>query len=203
MHGDRAGRSRFPEACAMRTRVLRFAGLLMLSASVAVAQPAPAPQAPTAPEAQLPAQQTPVYEEQVVVTASRTEQALVNAPATVTLISSQTIDNSPARLRRPAAGRARRQRHADLGARHQHHDRARATGTLSTSQLALVDGRSIYLDFFGFVAWDFLPIEPARDQADRGHPRPGVGRVGRQRDDRRRQRHHEDAARVAGRRRSR
>ena len=36
-----------------------------------------------------------------------------------------------------------------------------ATSTLSTSQLALVDGRSIYLDFFGFVAWDFLPVNPA------------------------------------------
>ena len=35
-----------------------------------------------------------------------------------------------------------------------------ATSTLSTSQLALVDGRSIYLDFFGFVAWDFLPVNP-------------------------------------------
>jgi outer membrane receptor protein involved in Fe transport len=36
-----------------------------------------------------------------------------------------------------------------------------ATSTLSTSQLALVDGRSIYLDFFGFIAWDFLPVNPA------------------------------------------
>ena len=36
-----------------------------------------------------------------------------------------------------------------------------ATSTLSTGQLALVDGRSIYLDFFGFVAWDFLPVNPA------------------------------------------
>ncbi|MBA3268882.1 MAG: TonB-dependent receptor plug domain-containing protein, partial [Acidobacteria bacterium] len=35
-----------------------------------------------------------------------------------------------------------------------------ATSTLSTSQLALVDGRSLYLDFFGFVAWDLLPLNP-------------------------------------------
>ena len=32
-----------------------------------------------------------------------------------------------------------------------------ATSTLATSQLALVDGRSIYLDFFGMVMWDFVP----------------------------------------------
>jgi iron complex outermembrane receptor protein len=33
-----------------------------------------------------------------------------------------------------------------------------ATSTLATSQLALLDGRTIYQDFFGFVLWDFLPI---------------------------------------------
>ena len=33
-----------------------------------------------------------------------------------------------------------------------------ATGTLSTGQLALLDGRSLYQDFFGFVMWDFLPV---------------------------------------------
>src|SRR5262245_29661687 len=32
-----------------------------------------------------------------------------------------------------------------------------STGTLSASQLTLLDGRSIYLDFFGMVLWDFLP----------------------------------------------
>src|SRR5436189_292606 len=32
--------------------------------------------------------------------------------------------------------------------------------TLSTSQLALVDGRSVYLDFFGMVMWDLVPTNP-------------------------------------------
>ena len=31
------------------------------------------------------------------------------------------------------------------------------TSTLTNSQLVLLDGRSIYLDFFGLVLWDFLP----------------------------------------------
>ena len=35
-----------------------------------------------------------------------------------------------------------------------------ATGTLSNSQLALLDGRSIYLDFFGLILWDFVPSNP-------------------------------------------
>jgi hypothetical protein len=35
-----------------------------------------------------------------------------------------------------------------------------ATGTLATSQLTLLDGRSIYLDFFGLILWDFIPTNP-------------------------------------------
>ena len=38
--------------------------------------------------------------------------------------------------------------------------RAAATGTLSDSMLVLLDGRSVYQDFFGFVMWDFLPVDP-------------------------------------------
>ena len=34
-----------------------------------------------------------------------------------------------------------------------------ATSTLANTQLVLLDGRSIYLDFFGFVMWDLLPIQ--------------------------------------------
>jgi iron complex outermembrane receptor protein len=33
----------------------------------------------------------------------------------------------------------------------------KATGTLDASQLVLLDGRTIYLDFFGFVLWDLVP----------------------------------------------
>lgn len=36
-----------------------------------------------------------------------------------------------------------------------------ATSTLATSQQLLVDGRSVYLDFFGFVMWDLLPVQPS------------------------------------------
>ncbi len=32
-----------------------------------------------------------------------------------------------------------------------------STSTLSNSQLALLDGRSIYLDFFGLILWDLVP----------------------------------------------
>ena len=32
-----------------------------------------------------------------------------------------------------------------------------ATSSLATSQLTVVDGRSVYQDFFGFTMWDFVP----------------------------------------------
>ncbi len=105
--------------------------------------------------------EAPKYEDQVVVTASRVEQKLVNAPATVSLISAQTIASSPsasyAELLRAVPGLNVTQtsaRDINLVSRS-------ASGTLSTSQLALIDGRSIYQDFFGFVAWDFLPVNPS------------------------------------------
>ena len=110
--------------------------------------------------AEAEAQEKQKYEEEVIVSASRTEQALVNAPATVTLIDSRTIENSPATnyadLLRAVPGLNVTQ----TSARDINLTSRAATGTLATSQLALVDGRSIYQDFFGFVAWDFLPIDP-------------------------------------------
>jgi outer membrane receptor protein involved in Fe transport len=117
---------------------------------------------PADPPADTPQEPEPQkYEDQVVVTASRVEQKLVNAPATVTLISAQTLASSPsasyAELLRAVPGMNVTQtsaRDINLVSRS-------ASGTLSTSQLALIDGRSIYQDFFGFVAWDFLPVNPS------------------------------------------
>ena len=53
-----------------------------------------------------------------------------------------------------------------------------AASTLATSTLALLDGRSLYLDFFGFVAWDLLPVNPNELQADRSDPRARRRRCG-------------------------
>ena len=130
---------------------LACAAALLCAAPAAAQQPAPAPQDPDEPVS---------YEEQVIVTASRAEQQLVNAPAAVSLISTETIQNSPAinigDLLRAVPGLNVTQasaRDVNLTARG-------ATSTLATSQLALVDGRSVYLDFFGMVMWDLVPTNP-------------------------------------------
>ncbi len=99
----------------------------------------------------------PTYEEQVVVTASHSEEALVNAPATVSVVTTSTIQRSPAAnmgdLLRSVPGVNVTQ----VSARDINITARGATSTLATSQLALVDGRSIYLDFFGMVMWDLVP----------------------------------------------
>ena len=100
------------------------------------------------------------FEEQVVVSASRTEEQLINAPAAVSVVTADTIQGSPATnmgdLLRAVPGVNVTQ----LTARDVNLTTRGATGTLSTSQLALVDGRTIYLDFFGMVMWDLVPTNP-------------------------------------------
>jgi iron complex outermembrane receptor protein len=95
----------------------------------------------------------------VVVTASRREEQLLNAPATMTVLTDDVIGKAPVQsvtdLLRLVPGLNTVQssvRDVNVTSRE-------ATGTLADSMLVLLDGRSIYQDFFGFVAWDFLPID--------------------------------------------
>jgi iron complex outermembrane receptor protein len=103
---------------------------------------------------------TEVIEEVVVVTASRVEQPLNEAPAAISVLDQKTIESIPADdygdLLRNIPGLNVSQ----TSARDVNVTPRGATNTLSTSQLVLVDGRSLYLDFFGFVMWDFLPVNP-------------------------------------------
>jgi iron complex outermembrane receptor protein len=138
---------------------LAAVGLVLAVAAPSHAQTASQPPQQTNPDDQN-ANQTPIYEEQVVVTASRTEEQLVNAPAAVSVVTSETIQNSPAtnigELLRAVPG----VNVVQVSARDVNITSRGATSTLSTSQLALVDGRSVYLDFFGMVMWDLVPKSP-------------------------------------------
>jgi outer membrane cobalamin receptor len=102
-----------------------------------------------------------LVEEVIVVTASRTEQSLNEAPAAVSVLTAKDIESIPAdnygALLRNVPGLNVSQ----TSARDINMTSRGSTNTLSTSQLVLVDGRSLYLDFFGFVMWDFLPVNTA------------------------------------------
>ena len=101
----------------------------------------------------------PSYAETIVVTATRTEVQILDAPATVSVITSDIIANSPAQNFGDLLSSVPGMNVSQTSARDINLTTCGATSTLATSQLALLDGRSIYLDFFGFVAWDFLPID--------------------------------------------
>jgi iron complex outermembrane receptor protein len=117
----------------------------------------PAQQPEKKPEQEKP-EEPQKYEETVVVSGSRTEQQLINAPVTMSVITAAAIENAPTRnfaeLLRSIPGLNLTQ----VSARDINVTSRAATGTLATGQLALLDGRSLYQDFFGFVMWDFLPV---------------------------------------------
>jgi len=123
--------------------------------------PPPAPKPEQKPEQKPDEPQVPIYEEQMIVSASKVEQQLVNAPATVSLVTSDVIQSTPAtnyaELLRGVPG----VNISQTSARDFNITMRGATSTLATSQLALLDGRSLYIDFFGFVAWDLLPVNPS------------------------------------------
>jgi outer membrane receptor protein involved in Fe transport len=98
--------------------------------------------------------------ETVVVSASRVETTVLDAPATMSVLSAESIAAAPSTqfgdLLRAVPGL----NVVQTSARDVNVTSRQSTSTLSTSQLVLVDGRSLYLDFFGFVAWDFVPSDP-------------------------------------------
>ena len=115
-------------------------------------QPAPPATPPQKPD------ELPNYDETVVVTGSKGEVKLVDAVPTMSVITSQAIETAPsanfAELLRTIPGVNITQ----VSARDINVTSRAATGTLATGQLALLDGRTLYQDFFGFVMWDFLPV---------------------------------------------
>jgi outer membrane receptor protein involved in Fe transport len=137
----------------MIARHVALALLLTLASTTAFAQsgtqqPPPKPDEP------------PIYEEQVVVTASKVEQQIVNAPATMSVVTADVIASTPATNYAELFKSVPGVNITQTSARDFNITMRGASSTLATSTLALLDGRSIYLDFFGFVAWDLLPVNP-------------------------------------------
>lgn len=139
----------------MTRRLPSFLGALLIAAGAATAQDA-SQTAGAAPDAQTESGEIK-REEVVVVSASKVESTLVNAPATMSVITPDVLATSPAQnygdLLRSVPGLNVIQ----MSARDINLTSRQSTSTLSNSQLALLDGRSIYLDFFGLILWDLVP----------------------------------------------
>src|SRR5262245_455113 len=94
----------------------------------------------------------------VVVSATKSEATLIDAPATMSVVTSEVLQSTPAQnygdLLRAVPG----VNVIQLSARDVNITSRQSTSTLTSTQLVLLDDRSIYLDFLGIVLWDFLPL---------------------------------------------
>ena len=105
-----------------------------------------------------PADILPRFSDQVVVSASRVEQEIVNAPAAIAVIPTEVIETQAASnfgdlLRHAPGVNVTRLSNTNYSVTSRG-----SSGALATSQLVLVDGRSVYQDFFGFTSWDLLSV---------------------------------------------
>ena len=103
--------------------------------------------------------ETTEFEELVVVTASRSKQALINAPAAVTVVTGETLAATPHQnfadiLRRVPGLNATQLSNRDVNI-----VTRLPAGTISSSQLVLLDGRPLNNEFQGNVFWDQVPID--------------------------------------------
>ena len=98
------------------------------------------------------------FQETVVVTASRTEQPILEAPAAMTVFPSEKLETAPADelgdVLRTVPGLNVAQTNAGeflVSGR-------QATGVLPRGQQVMVDDRTIYQDFTGSVLWSVMPF---------------------------------------------
>ncbi len=99
-------------------------------------------------------------DEVIVVTASRTEQRLHEVPAAISVLDEKALAAIPADDYGDYLRNVPGLNVSQISARDIQITGRSATGSLSTSQLVLMDNRTLYLDFFGFVMWDFVPLDP-------------------------------------------
>jgi len=100
------------------------------------------------------------FEDTIVVTASRAEQRLHEVPAAMTVLSSDDIEAIPADNYGDFLRNVPGMNVAQFSARDVQLTSRAATASLASQNLVLMDNRTIYLDFFGFVMWDLIPLDP-------------------------------------------
>ena len=93
----------------------------------------------------------------LVVTASRTAVRLVDAPVTTSVVTGESLQTTASSNIGDVLRSVPGVNVIQLSARDVQVTSRQSTGAVANSQLVLMDGRSIYLDFFGLVMWDLLP----------------------------------------------
>jgi iron complex outermembrane receptor protein len=136
----------------MTRRLLVFAGLLAFADNAVAQQP------PATPPDQKQRDTHPQYHEEILVeSASKVSETRNSAPVTMDVVTADVIAASSAQSIGDLLRTLTNENVIQTSARDFNLTSRQATGVLTNSQLALVDGRSIYLDFFGLILWDFVP----------------------------------------------
>ena len=98
------------------------------------------------------------YGETVNVTGSRAPEEVRTTPVAITVVRSDAVDTSSATqfadLLRGVPGLNA----IELSARDVQISTRTATGRNARTTLALLDGRTVYQDYFGMVLWDLMPV---------------------------------------------
>ena len=145
---------------AFRPPLMSKQAIWLLALLLVWTPPESAAQAPPSQVQQADPVVPPVVDEGVdVISASKRQERLVNAPVTMSVITEEVIGNAPAQSLTDLLRLVPGVNSVRTSARDVNLTTRSATGTLSDSTLVLLDGRSVYQDFFGFVLWDFLPVD--------------------------------------------
>ena len=140
----------------MSPGVLAFSWVVLLQTGL----PMSAQEPPSSPEGSP--ERRPGLEEVVVVTPCRgCVTTVINSPAAVSVISSEAIASAPDRTLGELLRTVPGVNVVKTSVRDYNVTPRQGTTTLSNSQLVLVDGRSVYLDFIGATLWDLLPVDSA------------------------------------------
>jgi iron complex outermembrane receptor protein len=139
----------------MRSILVFFAVCLASVPLAATAQESPPPK-----EKEEPRPPAALHEVVVVTPCRDCQTRVINSPAAVSVVPAAQIETAPDRgfgelLRTVPGVHAVR-----TSARDYNVTSRQCTSTLSNSQLVLVDGRSVYLDFMGVILWDLVPTDP-------------------------------------------
>ena len=94
----------------------------------------------------------------MVVTGSRAPESLRTAPVAVTVLRATEIANTPATNYSDPLRSVPGVNVIELSPRDVQIVTRGATGRNARNTLALLDGRSVYQDYFGMVLWDLLPV---------------------------------------------
>lgn len=148
-------------------RIVRFAlpallvlGFALPNASASAQESEPQQAQEAGEQAAAESQEAPPrFEAVVIVTASRTEELRLESSTSVSVVPSWEITASPATNYADLLRRVPGLNVSQTSARDINMTTRAATKAAATGTLAMIDGRPLNQDFFGFVMWDLLPIE--------------------------------------------